>query len=298
MPEAGTYCGFINPEDPCAVQPDGYGPKVTPDTVAAFEAYEPFQVDALTAPTPFNYTNTFKDLNASVSANSYLGVYLLSSYNTTECAALCDSTNLCTGFNTYIERDPSLNPSSNTSSNATYCPNPSSITNYGCTLWGSGVDAAAATNYGQYRDQFQVVIVASNGYEKTNNTVPATQPGWDTPQNCSGAAISSGGSYWMGSQFFPGPYDPSVCKIYAEAQTASNKDIASKKGASSYTPCNMFNAYNVKMNGVAQGTYCALFDTPLSTSWAGFVGAWSASTFFGVESSWTYALTEQDSGKF
>lgn len=23
VPEAGTYCGFINPEDPCAVQPDG-----------------------------------------------------------------------------------------------------------------------------------------------------------------------------------------------------------------------------------------------------------------------------------
>ena len=26
QPEAGTYCGFINPEDPCAPQPDGYGP--------------------------------------------------------------------------------------------------------------------------------------------------------------------------------------------------------------------------------------------------------------------------------
>ena len=25
-PEAGTYCGFINPLDPCAPQPDGYGP--------------------------------------------------------------------------------------------------------------------------------------------------------------------------------------------------------------------------------------------------------------------------------
>ncbi|KAG9984167.1 hypothetical protein KCU72_g22087, partial [Aureobasidium melanogenum] len=35
-PEEGTYCGFINPEDPCAPQPDGYGPKVTPDTVSAF----------------------------------------------------------------------------------------------------------------------------------------------------------------------------------------------------------------------------------------------------------------------
>merc|ERR1712014_569546 len=23
-PEDGTYCGFINPQDPCAAQPDGY----------------------------------------------------------------------------------------------------------------------------------------------------------------------------------------------------------------------------------------------------------------------------------
>lgn len=38
VPEAGTYCGFINPEDPCAVQPAGSGPQVQPDTVAAFEA--------------------------------------------------------------------------------------------------------------------------------------------------------------------------------------------------------------------------------------------------------------------
>lgn len=29
QPEAGTYCGFINPEDPCAPQPDGYGPGKT-----------------------------------------------------------------------------------------------------------------------------------------------------------------------------------------------------------------------------------------------------------------------------
>ncbi len=27
VPEAGTYCGFINPEDPCAPQPDGWSPK-------------------------------------------------------------------------------------------------------------------------------------------------------------------------------------------------------------------------------------------------------------------------------
>lgn len=35
-PEAGTYCGFINPLDPCAPQPDGYGPVPSPDTASAF----------------------------------------------------------------------------------------------------------------------------------------------------------------------------------------------------------------------------------------------------------------------
>ena len=32
--------------DDCAPQPDGFGPKPTPDTVAAFRAYPPFAVSA------------------------------------------------------------------------------------------------------------------------------------------------------------------------------------------------------------------------------------------------------------
>ena len=122
-------------------------------------------------------------------------------------------------------------------------------------------------------------------------------PSWGNPTNCSGGAISAGGSYHLGSSFFPGPFNPSVCGIYAQAQTATNKQAAQKKGASSYTPVNMFNAYMVKKNGVAQGTYCALFDTVLSNSWAAFQGGWSGKSFFGVESSWTYALNKLDNGK-
>lgn len=297
MPEAGTYCGFINPEDPCAIQPDGYGPKVTPDTVSAFMAYPEFHQNALTAPTPFNYTRVFQDLNASTSANSYLGFYTLDSYNTTECAAHCDSTNLCTSFNIYIERDPSLNPTINTTDSTQNCPNPSSITNYKCSLWGSNIDNTSATNAGGWRDDFQVVIVASNGYDKTNNTVPATVPNYTAPTNCSSSAISAGGSYWLGSSFFPGPFDPSVCGIYAQVQTAKNKQIAQQNGATSYTPCNMFNAYAVHKNGVPQGTYCSLFDTILSTQWAAFQGSWNGQNYFGVRNSWTYALAKQDSGK-
>lgn len=103
QPEAGTYCGFINPEDPCAPQPDGYGPVPTPDTVSAFMAYAPFHSMAQAAPTQIpsvngtSYTQSFKDLNDSVSANSYIGLYTLKEYSASECASWCDNTTLCTG---------------------------------------------------------------------------------------------------------------------------------------------------------------------------------------------------------
>jgi len=298
QPEAGTYCGFINPEDDCAVQPDGYGPKVTPDTVAAFQAYPEFQQNALTAPTPSQYARVFQNLNASTSANSYLGFYTLHSYDTALCAQHCDNTTLCTAFNLYIERDPSLNPTYNDTDPTYNCPNPASITNYKCSLWGSSIDASSATNAGDWRDDFQVVIVASNGYDKSNTTAPAPVPAFTAPQNCSaGGAISAGGNYWMASTFFPGPFDPSVCGLYAQAQTAKNRQLAIAAGARSYVPCNMFNAYAVHKNGVPQGTYCSLFDTVLTPDWAAFKGAWSGRDFFGVRSSWTYSLTVQDSGK-
>lgn len=206
----------------------------------------------MAAITPQGYVNTFKDLNASTSANSYLTYETLTSYNVSGCAAFCDNVDLCTAFNIYIERDPSLNPTSGDASNGTYCPNPASITNYKCSLWGSSIDASSATNYGTTWDEFQVVIAGSNGYDKINTT-PPTQPGWSQPSHCTSGAISSGGSYWMGSNFYPGPFDPSVCSIYAQAQTNENMRVAQQQGASSYTPCNMFNVYMIKKNGVPQG---------------------------------------------
>merc|ERR1712144_85019 len=49
-PEDGTYCGFINPQDPCAAQPDGYGPVPTPDTASAFRGFEKLHASASAAP--------------------------------------------------------------------------------------------------------------------------------------------------------------------------------------------------------------------------------------------------------
>lgn len=296
FPKPAARSILTRSQDECAPQPGGYGPHVEPDTVEAFENYPYFHAQAQSAITPKNYTNSFRDLNASVSQNSYLTYKVLQSYSVSDCASFCDNTNLCLGFNIYVERDPSVNPSNDESSNATYCPNPPSITNYKCSLFGSSVNASAATNNGQYRIDFHVVIAGSNGYSKAAVAPPPSLPGYSAPENCDGAAISAGGSYAMGSKFFPGPFNPLLCSIYAKAQNDKNKASAQATGKKSFTPVNSFNAYMVLKNGFAQGTYCVLFDTKLSTEYAAYTGGWASDSFFGVETSYTYALSVQLDG--
>ena len=86
-----------------------------------------------------------------------MGLYTLTSFDTLSCASRCDQASGCQAFNVYVERDPSVDP------NAQNCPNPPSTINYKCTLWGAPVAAGEATNYGQWRDSFQVLIAGSNG---------------------------------------------------------------------------------------------------------------------------------------
>lgn len=294
--EIGTFCGFVNPQDYCIQQPDGYGPKVEPDTPEAFLAYKPFSDTAQNAATPAGYDVVFKDLDGAVSANSYLGLHTLKSYDTQACAARCDESELCTAFNVYIERNPSLNVNFNETDPDFDCPNPPSITNYKCTLWGSEITPESATNKGGWRLDFEVVITGSNGYDKTEKVTPPELPNWSKPENCHQRAITSGGSYHLGSKFFPGPFDTKVCKFYAEAQHQKNKAEALSKGRKTFTPCNMFNAYSVRKNGKGQGTYCSLYNTKLSVSWANWGGSWAGNDRFDCGASWNYALTKQDSG--
>ncbi|KAK9423194.1 hypothetical protein SUNI508_04488 [Seiridium unicorne] len=285
--EVGTYCGFINPEDPCAPQPDGYGAKTTPDTADAFLANPVYHKLAQSAATPSGYAQTFKDLNASVNANSYMGLYTLQSYDVALCASKCDSTDLCTAFNLYIERDPQWNPDQCSCTGT----NVSSITNYKCTLWGSGVQPAAAVNTGETRSGFPVVITGSNGYQKTNNTTPATPSGWTNPKNCSG--IHSHPRTCIGEQMFKGVFDVSICATYAAAQNAANQKsglLATVLSYLGYNPgkCNFFNAFMLTQDGIAQGTYCKLFAEQYDNSVATVIPGWSGSHFYGVESSWSY----------
>lgn len=275
---------------PCAAQPDGYGPNVQPDTTDAFLAYADFHSQAKGAETPSGYTQTFVDLNAAVTANTYLGLTTFTTFDVAQCGALCDSTQLCTGFNIYIERDPSVNPSDD-------CPIPGSITNYKCTLWGSGVNSASATNSGQMRNQFQVVITGSNGYEKAA-VAPPTQPGWQPPQQCGGGSKAhSHPSTSLGQAFFPGPYNPAVCAGYATAQNSKNLSFGSSRMQMiykflNYSPykCKFFNSYMLEKNGQPMGTYCSLFTQSYRSNQASYVPGKQGNDNWSCSRSFTYAI--------
>lgn len=63
--EVGTYCGFINPLDPCAAQPNAYGPPTTPDTADAFKSntvYQNLAKNARQLPTMTSLSLTLTDL--------------------------------------------------------------------------------------------------------------------------------------------------------------------------------------------------------------------------------------------
>ncbi|KAL9045337.1 MAG: hypothetical protein Q9214_001602 [Letrouitia sp. 1 TL-2023] len=267
--------------DPCSQQPDGYGPKPAEDTVPAFLGFQTFSDTANNAATPQGYSRSFANLKASVNANTYLGLATLQTYDTIKCQQLCDAADLCTAFNIYFERDPTLNP-------ADACPNPASFTNIKCTLWGSGVTPEAAVNDGGYRRDFHVVIAGSNGYTKDNP--PDAQPGFDGPTKF-GGAIAAPGNY-VGQKFFAGPYDAGKCSGACQATTSYNKRHPRADGT--YDACNFYNVYLLSKNNVPEGTYCSFYSTVFGKQYATNFGQYRGSDYYSISSSYGFSLNPQD----
>lgn len=135
----GTSCGFVNPDDPCAAQPNAYGPNTSPDTVDNFKSNRVYADLATKAKTPSGYDLSFSNYDGSVSGSGYLGYQVLTSYDPSACSALCAETKTCTGFNIFIERDPKWNPEKCS------CEAPS-IAQIKCSLWGQDVKKDSATS--------------------------------------------------------------------------------------------------------------------------------------------------------
>ncbi|KAL8668871.1 MAG: hypothetical protein Q9168_006516 [Polycauliona sp. 1 TL-2023] len=269
--------------DPCSPQPDGKGPKPAEDTDAAFLAFSGFSNSATTAPTPQGYALSFSNKQASVSLNTYLGLYTLDTYDTIKCQQLCDAANLCSAFNIYYERDPTLAP-------ADACPQPASFTNIKCTLWGSAVTPESASNQGQYRRDFHVVIAGSNGY--TKNNPPDAQTGFSGPVELGGAINAPSG--YIGQKFFSGPYDAGQCSGACQANTAYNRRHPRADGT--YDACNFYNVYLLSKNNVPQGTYCSLYTQTWDKKYSTNVGQYRGSDYYSVSSSYAYTLAPLDAG--
>ncbi|KAH0380119.1 hypothetical protein KCU92_g7785, partial [Aureobasidium melanogenum] len=167
----------------CIPQPTGISYNSSPDTPAAFAADQYYVLQSSGAGVPSGFTETFQSLNASNSADNYMGYTLLSSYDVNSCASDCSSISGCNSFNIYFERDPSVNPDSSN------CANPNSTINIKCVWWGGAVTAANANNFGQWRDEFQVLIAGSNGY--VNTTYAAQLAGVSSVSSSSAAASST-----------------------------------------------------------------------------------------------------------
>lgn len=263
--EVGTYCGFINPDDPCAAQPNAYAPLTTPDTAAAFKDNHVYDDLANSAVTPAGYDRSFVNLDGSVEGSGYLAYKELTSYDVNACSAYCDATSTCTGFNIFIERDPKWNP------NQCSCSSPDSVARFKCSIFGQDVTKNAATNVGQNQGSFQVVIVGSNGYNKKKYT-PPTPPSCSNRQSC-GTKLHNQAPYCMGTKTFQGPFDPSLCAAYAQAQNTANRKsgmmgafmsmFGFNKGG-----CVQFQAAYLEKSGKGFGTHCRLFTKKFSASQA------------------------------
>ncbi|KAF3040028.1 hypothetical protein E8E11_005906 [Didymella keratinophila] len=209
--------------------------------------------EALDAFTPENYTLVFQNMtNSTIQANGYLGYYVLSSYNTSECAQRCTDTIGCQAFNVYFERDPSLVPGPD-------CQNPPALLTTKCALWGGPISAGNALNAGQYRQLFHVVMSGSNGYVLSSTIGPLSTFAINAPLDCNGADT------YMGFRLFNTslPFSEELCAAACEETT---RNAMAPRLSNSTTPpqiCAFYNTYILEKNSITQGQICAMY----SQSW-------------------------------
>ncbi|RMZ73514.1 Galactose oxidase [Pyrenophora seminiperda CCB06] len=299
---AGVIVNKRGVNDACSTQPGGAGPVPGDGSVDAYlDTTNALRKAARDAATPSGYTKSFTDLTGATEQVGYLTYKNIDSgaYDVAACAAFCDSEKFCLGFNIFAERDPSLNAD-------TGCSNPVPITNIKCSLFGYPVSANSATNQGQYRADFHVVVTASNGYSKLDGTTckPApTVSDFNAPTNLPAAInapfiTKNNAQYdtYNGMRLFnTNPYDPSLCAAACEAQTDFDKNhLADANGA--YKPCNFFTSYILTKNGVPLGTYCAFYTQAWGSDLATNTGYFDGDDTYSVICAASYTATTTDSG--
>ena len=145
--------------------------------------------------------------------------------------------------------------------------------------------------YRQYRNQFQVLIAGSNGYQ--NNTL-AAPAGYSDAIYYGTRAIDApldaqGYSTFITSKIFTGPFDARLCAAACDAQTQYAINNPSADGTPA-KQCNFFNTYiiNLNDNKHPQGQYCTLYTEAWSSKYATNSGSSTSGGKLIIEYSYGY----------
>ena len=213
-----------------------------------------------------------------------------SSYDTQECAKRCNDAKGCQSFNLYYERAPSVDPSD-------ACTNPVSQTVLKCVYYGGPVSQATATNDGQWRRDFHVLIAGSNGYvNKAIATPDGYQPAISLGQVTMNVPVKdcAGNPTYLGVKTFQdGPFSADKCA--AACTATSDFDRANPHVWVNGKPrlCQMFVTYILYNGTTATGQFCAMYDQSWPTSFATERGQWrdNGKSWFNMDYSYMFYNT-------
>ncbi|OBR04923.1 Galactose oxidase [Colletotrichum higginsianum IMI 349063] len=267
----------------CDTLPPGSGPVPSVDTDQGFLAYSSLSNAALQATTPPGWYQTFQNLQSATSASIYQGYKTYSNYDTARCAADCAQISGCTAFNIFFERDPSQDP-------GLACPNPSSTTVIKCSFWGVGIGPSTATNNGQWRKDFHIVIAGSNGYQLSAPTYSVSGYNSSFTNAATINAPTSCNSYITYKSHTNQAYDPSLCADDCAAQRQETNPFNGLR-------CRFFTSYLLVKNGVVQAQICALYSRTWDQSYATNTGYSSGSDVYTIQYAYSYTYSA-DIGNF
>lgn len=153
--------------------------------------------------------------------------------------------------------------------------------------------SANAVNYGQYRDDFQVVIAGSNGYINTTIDTPLEFVSSDylgnyainAPYDCNGDQTYLGFKFWNDGL----PFDVERCASACTAQSNYNEANPPEYGAP--MTCQFFNTYLLVKNGITQGQTCAMYNQTWSDSYAVNSGYYYEEDVYSIAYSYTFSNT-------
>ncbi|WPH05110.1 Hypothetical protein R9X50_00801100 [Acrodontium crateriforme] len=289
--QAATSVAAAVQADPTDVTPkvkrDNSACATTPtsdDTDSAFTSNGDFSTAANGASAPAGYVQVYQNqAGSSQGIYGYMGYSVLPTYDVQQCSENCDAVLGCQSFNIYFERDPSVDPTSS-------CSNPPSETVIKCVYYGGPITSDSATNVGQWRDDFHVVIAGSNAYVNHSITEPDGYSGAvflgnsaiNAPLDCNGHDT------YMGVKLFDSaPFDANLCATACSAQSDYNRAHPDSDGY--FQTCQFFNTYVLYENNVAVGQYCSLYNETWAPSYATNDGQYRGDDHYTIGYSYSFS---------